>query len=164
MKANYFIYGHESRNALAKELARKLPFEGKNDNEIFFVVKNSVNMFRGYKGQPVVIWEDFTAESLKLCFGQHWKNIFDTEAEKPFELTDRGNVPLDVVNIITGPQHCSMFFNVLASSKKNLVDVTRRFSVLAEVRADGYDTLVNTGYCQGGDFTKFQRVFSATLQ
>lgn len=165
MKINYYLYGHENRNMLAKDLARKLFADIENDNEIFFVVKKSVNMFRGYKGQPVVIWEDFTAESLKLCLGMEaFKGIFNTQAGAPFMITDRGNIPLDVVNIVTGPQNCQEFFIKLATNPKNLVDITRRFGALAEVRADGYETYVNAGHCNGGNYANFQRVSAANFK
>ena len=144
-RTSFYIEGKDEycNKSFSYDLARTLAdVEGRRkDSEIFFEVETGTR-FKNYDGQPVIIWNNFSAKTLLKRLGYSgFLSIFD-----PFPPNCRfgKNVRLThCINIVNSFQTWSEFVNELTVNDIEFTQGCRRFAIRLKLNNDGYDIFTN---------------------
>lgn len=162
LRINYYVYGGggTGKGLMSRAIARSL-YPNLTDDEIFFEVGSDRVIFDGYKGQPVIIWNDFRAGDLINALGGRGA-VFETFDTIP--TTRKQNIKygstklLNSINIVNSVDNYETFLNGLAgeytdkngnfheSEDKN--QSYRRFPIIIPINSDSFDILINKGFYQ----------------
>lgn len=166
---NFYITGAsgEGKSTLTRRIARSLFPHIENDDEIFFIVGADNVSFEGYDAQPVVIWDDFRADTLLDACGNRG-NLF--KVFEPYPSEGAGGLQhikhdairlVNAINIVNGIQPWEEFLNGLVSAyvdKKGRkvkgedaqqAQANRRFPIIIPVDGDAFSILLNKGVMEG---------------
>lgn len=170
-RVNYYISGRggAGKGLLARALARSL-YPGFRDDECFFEVGGKNVPFEGYRGQPVLIWNDWRAWDFLTEFGGRGNvfRLFDPHPGSAMTANIKNSsvVLNNEVNIVASePSHVE-FLDKLAGSytdkegKKHESEdkgqAYRRWPVLIPMHEEDFDILLNRGWLNESDeFTQY---------
>lgn len=162
-RRNIYIMGEArcGKTTLAKAIARTLidPDNNLTDDEVFHIVGDNKVPFDNYDGQPVIIWDEWTATKFRKSFNRDTLKIFDPHPNKSVFNIKYGSVNLvNSINIISCIQPFEEFVNELMASydiegmhfdseEKN--QVYGRFPVYIDVEAALIELYTNGGDAVG---------------
>lgn len=146
------------KTTLAKALARKLidPDNNLTDDEVFHVVGADKVPFDNYDGQPVIIWDEWTATKFRKAFNRDTLKIFDPYPNKASYNIKYGSINLiNKYNIVSCIQPFGDFADDLMSpynidgmhfDAEDKKQVYGRFPIYLNVELDKVEL-----YSNGGD-------------
>ena len=152
----FYIEGKDEycNKSFSYDLARTLADveEIRKDSEIFFEVETGTR-FKNYDGQPVIIWNNFSAKTLLKQLGYSgFLSVFDPfppncRLEKNVRLTH-------CINIVNSFQTWSEFVNELTVNDIEFTQGCRRFAIRLKLNNDGYDIFTNYDTKNYAKYTK----------
>ena len=178
-RTNYYIgspagavrKGRTGKTQLAKLFARMLYPELEAD-ECYHVATDARVPLQNYKGQPVIIWDDYSVPGLLAALGSRegvWQ-VFDDHPSASDANIKYGSVRLvHAVNIIAKTTPYAEYLDGLAGeytdASGNVHEAEDRnqswgrFPVVFEVTPDSIEMLVNRGFADDtDDFLAYQKV------
>ncbi len=178
-RTNYFIGGMEGddrkgrtgKTQLAKLFARAL-FRDLDADECYYVATDPRVPLQNYKGQPVIIWDDYNAFNLMEALGGRsgvWQVFDDHPSASDVNIKYGATRLVHTVNIITKTTPYAQFLDGLAgeytdgSGKQHKAEDRNqswgRFPVVFEVTIDSIEMLLNRGFVDANDdFLAYQKV------
>lgn len=178
-RTNYFIGGkaHDPRKgrtgktALAKLFARSL-YRDLDADECYHVATDPRAPLQNYKGQPIIIWDDYNALDLMEALGGRstvWQVFDDHPSASDVNIKYGTTRLVHAVNIITKTTPYAEFLDGLAgeytdkSGKRHHAEDRNqswgRFPVVFEVTVDSIEMLLNRGVVNDtDDFLAYQTV------
>lgn len=178
-RTNYFIGGKEGderkgrtgKTQLAKLFARSL-FRDLDADECYYVATDPRVPLQNYKGQPVIIWDDYNALDLMEALGGRsgvWQVFDDHPTASDVNIKYGATRLVHTVNIITKTTPYAQFLDGLAgeytdkSGKQHKAEDRNqswgRFPVVFEVTIDSIVMLLNRGFVdETDDFLAYQKV------
>lgn len=162
-RLSYYIEGTDeiNRNLMSRALARAMFPQYEDDDEIFFEIGGNNESFKGYDGQPVIIWSGIKSKTLLNGLGgiEGSLDMFDIHPIKRKVNTKYGPLNLcQQVNIVNGSESYSDFFDGLAGKgsydaelrfdleRELKTEVCKCFPLVVSVHDEYYDILLNKGY------------------
>lgn len=151
-RLNIYIEGNggEGKGQFTKYLARNLS----SNNKFFKVGGNNVT-FEGYKGEEVIVWDDFRGHELMKVFEDEGK-VLDYLDPFPDEDTDqKQHIKHDYtklvnrVNIFNSVQPFEEFLLDLVKGNREkgvLSQSYRRLPIIIRIHQEDYDILMNSGF------------------
>lgn len=178
-RTNYYIgspagavrRGRTGKTQLAKLFARML-YPNLEADECYHVATDARVPLQNYKGQPVIIWDDYSVPGLLAALGSRegvWQ-VFDDHPSAGDANIKYGSVRLvHAVNIIAKTTPYAEYLDGLAGeytdARGNVHKAEDRnqswgrFPVVFEVTSDSIEMLVNRGFVDDtDDFLAFQKV------
>ena len=156
-RTSFYIEGKSEslNNSFSRDFARTLSGTERNlnDCENFFEVGTGTK-FTDYDGQPVIIWNNFSARTLLKKLGyQSFLSVFDPfppncRLEKNVRLTH-------CINIVNSFQTWSEFLSELTANDIELNQGCRRFEFRLMLNNDGYNIFTNRGEKNFVEYTKY---------
>lgn len=174
-RVNFYIDGEggHGKGLTSKALARSLYPNIKDDKDIFFPIGAKNVTFDGYRGQPVIIWNEFRAVTFLDVLGGR-ENVFevlDPHPEDKMQNIKYGKIRLtNCINIINSVESYDKFLNGLSGeyidnkgAKHEAEDkkqAYRRVPFILRIRQNDFDLLVNQGYFGKTyfDYEKFMHI------
>lgn len=178
-RTNYFIggmkgderKGRTGKTQLAKLFARSL-FRDLDADECYYVATDPRVPLQNYKGQPVIIWDDYNALDLMEALGGRsgvWQVFDDHPSAGDVNIKYGATRLVHTVNIITKTTPYAQFLDGLAgeytdkSGKHHKAEDRNqswgRFPVVFEVTIDSIEMLLNRGFVDDtDDFLAYQKV------
>lgn len=151
-RLNIYVEGNggEGKGQFTKYLARNLA-----SNQKFFKVGGNNVTFEGYKGEEVIVWDDFRGHELMKVFEDEGK-VLDYLDPFPDEDTDqKQHIKHDYtklvnrVNIFNSVQPFEEFLLDLVKGNKEtgiLNQSYRRLPIIIRIHQEDYDILMNCGF------------------
>ncbi|MEA5155755.1 hypothetical protein [Raineyella sp.] len=178
-RTNYYIgspagaqrKGRTGKTQLAKLFARML-YPDLDAEECYHVATDARVPLQNYKGQPVIIWDDYSVPGLLAALGSRegvWQ-VFDDHPSASDANIKYGSVRLvHVVNIIAKTTPYAEYLDGLAGkytdASGNVHEAEDRnqswgrFPVVFEVTTDSIEMLLNRGFADDtDDFLAYQKV------
>lgn len=178
-RTNHFIGGMEGderkgrtgKTQLAKLFARSL-FRDLDADECYYVATDPRVPLQNYKGQPIIIWDDYnTLELIEALGGRSgvWQVFNDHPSASDVNIKYGATRLVHTVNIITKTTPYAQFLDGLAgehtdkSGKQHKAEDQNqswgRFPVVFEVTFDSFEMLLNRGFVDNtDDFLTYQKV------
>lgn len=165
VRLNFCITGESSmgKSTLAKALARSL-CPGMRDRDCYHVVGSVKTPFDGYKGQPVVIWDDARPLSLLETLGgrDNLFRVLDSHPTEALQNIKYGAVNLvNAYNIFTTVASYEDFLDGLAGQyrdrngdlvlSESRTQSYRRFPVIFRLSLEDFTLLLNKGWLYGSN-------------
>jgi hypothetical protein len=152
--------GGDGKGLLAKAIARSLFPQFEDPRDVYFEVGSEKNLFDGYDGQPVIIWNDFRGQDLLSALGSRGDvfNVFDSHPGYQRRNKKYGTVMLtNQVNIVNSVQEPVDFVEALrqpGKKEKNLKgakaedpnQIYRRFPMFIFVDSEAYEAYISEGF------------------
>lgn len=178
-RTNYYIgspagavrKGRTGKTQLAKLFARML-YPDLEADECYHVATDARVPLQNYKGQPVIIWDDYSVMGLLIALGGRegvWQ-VFDDHPSASDVNIKFGSVRLvHAVNIIAKTTPYAEYLDGLAGEYTDAKGETHeaedrnqswgRFPVVFEVTPDSIEMLVNRGFADDtDDYLAYQKV------
>lgn len=150
-RINYYVEGAGGigKNIACRALARAL-YPDLEDYECFFEVGGGKVSFDGYAGQPVIIWNDWRAETFIKLFGRGTAfDLLDSHPSSSKRNIKYGSVLLtNSINLINSVEPYEDFLNNLAGNE-DPNQAYRRFPIIICLREQDFDVLLNKGIALG---------------
>lgn len=149
------------KTPLAKFYACSLFPDIKNPREVFFCTGDQGSTLQSYKGQPVIIWDDFRAIDFIQTFGRKvlFNSLFSVHPDPTdFNIKYGQTVLRHTVNLVTCIDDIDTFARELAGEytdkmgnfhkgeEKQVLQVYKRIWGLSEVTEEEIRLAVNMGY------------------
>ena len=158
LRLNYYVCGGSglgksiASRAFARYFARKIDDSLQTDEEKYFVVGTRNNLFDGYDGQPVIIWEDMKSYDIVQSLGGvgEFLKVFDPLPSDRNQNVKYGSVRLvNHFNIINSTESMETFErNIIscfpAGDDEN--QTYRRFPIFSELKSEQINTYVRAGF------------------
>lgn len=178
-RTNYYIgspagavrKGRTGKTQLAKLFARML-YPGLDADECYHVATDARVPLQNYKGQPVIIWDDYSVPGLLAALGSRegvWQ-VFDDHPSASDANIKYGSVRLvHAVNIIAKTTPYAEYLDGLAGEYTDAAGNTHeaedrnqswgRFPIVFEVTTHSIEMLLNQGFVNDtDDFLAYQKV------
>ncbi|MGK3950345.1 hypothetical protein [Microbacterium sp. K2] len=163
--------GRTGKTTLAKLFARSL-FRDLDADECYHVATDPRAPLQNYRGQPVIIWDDYNALDLMEALGGRssvWQVFDDHPSASDVNIKYGTTRLVHTVNIITKTTPYAEFLDGLAgeytdkSGKRHHAEDRNqswgRFPVVFEVTVDSIEMLLNRGFVSDtDDFLAYQTV------
>ena len=152
-RLNIYVEGDGGfgKGQFTKYLAKNISSDGE-----YFKVGGKNVTFEGYKGEEVIVWNDFRGEELLKVFGGEEGKVLDYLDPFPDEECDqKQHIKFDYVNLVNRVN----IFNSVQPFEEFLSDLVkgnreegiisqsyRRLPVIIRIHQEDYDILMNTGF------------------
>lgn len=178
-RTNYYIgspsdatrRGRTGKTQFAKLFARLL-FPDLDADECYHVATDARVPLQNYKGQPVIIWDDYSVPGLLAALGSRegvWQVFDDHPSAGDVNIKYGSTRLVHAVNIIAKTTPYAEYLNGLAGEYTDASGNTHeaedrnqswgRFPVVFEVTTDSIEMLVNRGFVDDSDdFLAYQKV------
>lgn len=178
-RTNYYIgspagairKGRTGKTQLAKLFARML-YPDLEADECYHVATDARVPLQNYKGQPVIIWDDYSVPGLLGALGSRegvWQVFDDHPSPSDVNIKFGSTRLVHAVNIIAKTTPYAEFLDGLAGEYTDAAGNTHeaedrnqswgRFPVVFEVTTDSIEMLVNRGFVDDtDDFLAYQKV------
>lgn len=152
-RLNIYVEGRggEGKGQFIRYIAKSLSPTG-----TYFKVGGKNVTFEGYKGENVIVWEDFRGEEFANVFDHEEGKIMDyldtfpDEDSKQREHIKFGSVNLvNSVNIINSVEPYENFLRSLVCETSDFSQSYRRFPMIIRIHEEDYDILMNSGFLKG---------------
>lgn len=152
------------KTPLAKMLAASMFPDIKNPREVYFSTGDTNCAFQSYRGQPVIIWDDWRAVDFVHNFGREklFSGLFSIHPEPTdYNIKYGSTVLRHQVNIITTVEGKDEFIRALAgeytdkygtyhkSEAQQVIQAYKRVWAIFELSAEQIVMLLNAGYQEG---------------
>lgn len=175
-RLTYLVTGPSTtgKTPLAKLLACSLFPDIKNPRDVYFCVGDKGVMFDSYRGQPVIIWDDWRAVSFVSTFSRDvvFGSLFAVHPEPTqFNIKYGAATLRHTVNIVTTVESVDAFARSLAgeytdrngvqhtSEEQQILQAYKRIWGLSEVTEQEIALLFNSGYYRGNVALEFYRQY-----
>lgn len=175
-RLTYLVTGPSTlgKTPLAKILACSLFSEIKNPREVYFCVGDKGATFQSYRGQPVIIWDDWRAAAFISHFGREvvFGSLFQVHPDPTdFNIKYGQTVLRHTVNIVTTTESLDEFALALAGEytdrygnhfrgeEQQILQAYKRIWGLSEVTEQEITVLVNKGYYAGDAALDYYRQY-----
>lgn len=165
-RLTYLITGPSTlgKTPLAKLLACSLFPEIKNPREVYFCTGDKGATFQSYRGQPVIIWDDWRAAAFISHFGREvvFGSLFQVHPDPTdFNIKYGQTVLRHTINIVTSTEGVDEFALALAGEytdrygnfykgeEQQILQAYKRIWGLSEVTEEEITVMFNRGYYDG---------------
>ena len=175
-RLTYLITGPSTlgKTPLAKLLACSLFPEIKNPREVYFCTGDKGSTFQSYRGQPVIIWDDWRAAAFISHFGREvvFGSLFQVHPDPTdFNIKYGQTVLRHTVNIVTSTEGLDEFALALAGEytdkfgsfhkgeEQQILQAYKRIWGLSEVTEAEITIMFNRGYYEGAASLDFYKQY-----